>query len=265
MPREVYVTHTQEQLLLDAVKKASEVMLCLWPGGEGRVADLEVKTKADQSSVTKADKLSSGILLDALYTLFPKDIVLSEEAPRPPKAKEQERVWFVDPLDGTEAFVKGRKSFSILLALTVEGRAVYSIICRPGLQFLAVAARGGGAVINGSRIRVSENRTITPERFCSLNLDEDLGGTCRLGWTDAFLAVAAGDIDGAVIGLGGFHSWDVAALTVLVRAAGGQVSDSRGRTVRFYQSSLGFNRIVVSNGHLHNQLLGLLHGDHTIA
>src|SRR5579884_1736967 len=111
-----------------------------------------VRFKGPKDPVTEADERSSALIMAGLKAAFPKDAVVSEEAP-PPRGRLPERVWFVDPLDGTQSFVEGRDEYSVMIGLAVRGRPALGVVYRPQQRKMWVGIPGVGAWSAGKRAR----------------------------------------------------------------------------------------------------------------
>jgi len=178
--------------------------------------------------------------------------------------------WIIDPLDGTTNFVHGLPWFAISIALSHRGVLVVGVIFDPMRQELFVATKGGGAFVNGHRLSVSRTRhladSLLATGFSPRSLEHPkpyltwfraFQSRChavrRMGSSALTLAhVAAGRLDG-------FYErdlwpWDMAAGALLIREAGGRVSNFQGRP-----PILSRGRLVASNGRIHQQMLRLLH------
>jgi myo-inositol-1(or 4)-monophosphatase len=183
---------------------------------------------------------------------------------------DKTHVWIVDPLDGTTNFMHGIPLFSIALALEREREIVAAVVYNPISDELYTAEKGQGAFVNNRRLRVAARRTLAdgvvatgiphrgqPDghaRFlaeCAL-LMRQTSGLRRTGSAAIDLAwVAAGRFDGYYErGLG---PWDVAAGLLLVKEAGGHVTDMAGG-----QDMIGSGSIVAGNAHVHRALLEAL-------
>lgn len=107
--------------LSDAVRQAGGVVLSMWPKRRATATIIEVAQKIDGSLVSEADMASNELLTTALHSLYPSDLIFSEEVMCDPAAVfSSKRTWIIDPLDGTSAFLEGRDDFSILVGLSVD-------------------------------------------------------------------------------------------------------------------------------------------------
>ncbi|MBF0271235.1 MAG: inositol monophosphatase [Magnetococcales bacterium] len=201
--------------------------------------ELEVKNKGKNDPVTGADLVVEEELLLALKKAYPRYGVMAEE--QGGKLTLDRPCWIVDPIDGTLNFIHGLPHFAISIALMEGGVIQGGLVHDPIRDELFVAERGRGAYLNDRRIRVTRPQGINgallatgfphrrPERlpgylkafesFCAVVADQR-----RLGSAALDLAyVAAGRYDG--FWEMGLAPWDIAAGTLLVREAGGMVSD----------------------------------------
>lgn len=228
----------------------------------------DTETKADASVVTTVDHVVNQRLIEQVVERFPDDAVLGEEAGRPAPGP---RTWVIDPVDGTRQLVLGVPVFMVSLALVVDGRPVVGVAVNPSTGETYWAETGVGAYRDGTRLQVSRrDGTGAPlvvsggsARTAPAALDTDglvqltLGPTpsttvVRYPFPTVFSGckVAEGLWDADLYGHTGAH--DVAAVCVLVREAGGTVTDRDGRDQRY---DVPVNGCVVSNGLVHDHLV----------
>jgi myo-inositol-1(or 4)-monophosphatase len=199
-------------------------------------AALGVETKGDpRDVVTIADRKVEEFIVSRLHAQFGDD-VLGEEHGR---TGMSERLWIVDPIDGTYNYVHDNPRWCVSMGFVLAGEPIIGVICSPASGQLFVAAKGSGATRNGVPIRVSGDRFGTQplvevgtssskpvSRYLEIvgRLMGDNIETRRLGSGALGLAqVATGETDGYVEDH--IHPWDVAAGIVIVSEAGGHVSD----------------------------------------
>ena len=219
--------------------------------GEG----LTVKIKPDGSPVTNADLAVNHILQAALLTVFPDDGWLSEESPDDVIRLQKNRVWILDPIDGTKPFIKSLPQFTISLALIDHGQTSIGIIFNPATREYFCAVRGERPTLNGRPIQV---RQTTRHRWSFLvntgHINRAIMRTwretadCRtiMGSTAYSLAlVAAGQIDG-VMNIGTQNEWDIAAALLLVPMAGGIVVDKDLKPIQCNQPNPSVNGIIAA-------------------
>lgn len=202
---------------------------------------------------------------------YPDDRFVAEEAGLSHLPDDQNaRAWVVDPIDGTQNFVRGMfPAYGISIALAQGGVPVAAGVAVPGAGQLYLAERGAGATRNGERIRVStvaevsraraevdfsspRDRAVTVDTFTPLM--KAVGQVrCHCAAVIGLCSVATGDMDAYVhIGL---NPWDFAAAMLIVEEAGGKVTRLDGRPIRLFDGSRG---VLGSNAHLHNALVELV-------
>ncbi len=232
------------------------------------VEQLQVSRKGAADFVSQSDIAAEKILREELAKARPDYGFVLEEAGEI-KGKDQSHRWHVDPIDGTTNFIHGVPHFAISIGLEREGAPIAGVIYNPVSDELYVAERGKGAFLNDKRLRVSGRRDMGAALFASgLNLGphgnpplfyaqyaaitQISAGIRRFGSAALDLAyVAAGRYDGFwEIGL---SSWDTCAGIVMVREAGGQVTDMNGGG-----DVLGRQGIVAGNQELHPALVKAL-------
>jgi myo-inositol-1(or 4)-monophosphatase len=209
----------------------------------GEVQNLQVSVKGPGDFVSQADHKSEEILFTELSRARPGYGFLMEERGVVPGEDDQHR-WIVDPLDGTTNFLHGLPIFSISIALERQGQIVAGVIYNPAMDELYTAERGGGAFMNDRRLRVAgRSKLVDCIVGCGVphlgrghhgnflvqmrNVMAEVSGVRRLGSAALDLAyVAAGRLDG--FWEDPLSPWDLAAGILLIREAGGYVSDLNG-------------------------------------
>ncbi len=221
--------------------------------------------KGDFDLVTEADRASERLVVERLQTHFPSHNILGEEGGL--REKNSESCWYVDPLDGTTNFAHGFPMFNVTMALERAGELVAGVIYDPLRQEMFAAEAGGGAFLNGRRIRTSRaaklESALLATGFPSRKRHENVNihffhqvamtthGVRRGGSAALDLAyVACGRLDG--FWEFGLNPWDMAAGLIIVREAGGRYSDMRGGP-----ATLRGEHIAVTNGLIHDELMGL--------
>ncbi|GLS19906.1 inositol monophosphatase [Labrys miyagiensis] len=234
----------------------------------GELENLQVSTKGPGDFVSIADKKAERTLHQELEKARPGYGFVMEESGVIEGADKTHR-WHIDPLDGTTNFLHGLPFFATSVALEREGVLVAGVVYNPATEDLFVAERGKGAFHNDRRMRVS-GRRLMEDSLVGMGLMHlghghqganiaDLGavlghvaGGRNLGSIAMELAyVASGRLDG--LASRWLKSWDLAAGIVLVREAGGFVSDFRGG-----DTMLETGDIVAGNEAIHKGLLGAL-------
>ena len=222
---------------------------------------VEVEIKADGSPVTEADRAAELLLRRELAERHPGDAVVGEEMGA--SGGGTGRTWFIDPIDGTQSFVRGVPLFATLLALEdVHGPAA-GVIYLPALDETVAAGRGRGCFLNGRPAEVSGRSSLEGSVLCTSGYDlipEDAAArlhrsplTLR-GWGDAYgyALVAAGRVEAMYDPV--VNPWDIAPMAVIVPEAGGVFTDCSGAPG--FRSGTG----LATNGRLHGEILEIVAG-----
>lgn len=228
-----------------------------------------VSEKSARDIVTEVDKLSEAIIIETIQKNYPQHGIVAEEGGE--HLGESEYVWVVDPLDGTRNFAHGFPQFSISIAVLKNHQPEVGLIYDPIRQELFSATKGQGAYVNNRRMRVSNTQKLeqaligtgfpfrnpdeTEHYFTVLkNVFSQCSDIRRAGSAALDLAyVAAGRLDGFwEIGL---KLWDIAAGALMIKEAGGIVTDLKGGDS--YPST---GNILAGNMKMHKALLGIMGG-----
>ena len=189
------------------------------------------REKSHDNPVTAADLEANAAICARLLAAFPADALLSEETADRPERLTAERVWIVDPLDGTKEFVEGVPQFAVSVALAYRGRPVAGCVYDPSTSECFWAAEGGGAHLGAAKLAVSRERSLAKCVVLSSRTEmkrgqvdafrplvariEPVGSVAlKLAW------IAAGRAD-LWISAAPKSEWDVCAGDLLVREAGG--------------------------------------------
>jgi len=235
----------------------------------GEVEQLQVSVKGPGDFVTQADIKAEKTIRAELSRARPGYGFLMEESGETPGSDGRHR-WIVDPLDGTTNFMHGIPQFCISIGLEREGELVAGVIYEPVRDEMFWAEKGAGAYVNDRRLRVSARRQMTEAVIATGiptirgTVDRDLYmrtlsavmattvGVRRAGAAALDLAyVAAGRYD--AFWEFGLSPWDMAAGIVLIREAGGYVSDIAGG-----HDMMSSGNLLAANAHLHLPLAALL-------
>jgi myo-inositol-1(or 4)-monophosphatase len=234
------------------------------------VEALQVSRKGVADFVSNADRASEDTLREILSHARPDWGLLMEESGETRHADQQAR-WIVDPLDGTTNFLHGLPHFAISIAAEVHGEVVAGLVYQPLTDESFWAEKGKGAWLQDRRLRVSARRDMTDAliatgipfagqgdsvQFAKIlaAVAPQVAGIRRFGSAALDLAwVAAGRYDGYFESA--LQPWDVAAGILLVREAGGFVSDYRGG-----DNPVARQEIVAGNDQIHNKLHKLVAG-----
>lgn len=204
---------------------------------------VEVSTKGINDFVTSVDKEAEAAITYQIRKSYPDHTIVGEEKGEN-RGENKDYIWIVDPLDGTNNFVRGIPHFAVSIALQYKGKTEVAVVYDPVREELFTAIRGKGAKLNDFRIRVTNVNELAPTIIGTgfpfkarqhtetyMTIFGEVFGHCsdlrRTGSAALDLAyVAAGRLDGFFeIGL---KPWDIAAGDLLCREAGGTVTDFTG-------------------------------------
>jgi myo-inositol-1(or 4)-monophosphatase len=234
----------------------------------GEVQNLQVSLKGPGDYVSQADRKAEKIVREELLKARPTYGFLGEESDEI-KGTDGAHRWIVDPLDGTTNFLHGIPHFAISIGLERDGEIVAGVVYEPTRDEMFWAEKGIGAYLNDRRLRVSARRQLAdavigtglpfrergdhPQYLATLaRVMAATSGVRRFGAAALDLAyVAAGRFDG--FWEYGLFPWDIAAGLLLVREAGGFVSDLGGG-----QSMMTSGDVLAANGHLHLPLAAMI-------
>ncbi len=223
--------------------------------------------KGGRELVTEVDRASEEAVIALISSECPDDLIIAEETA--PELAQSARAWIIDPLDGTNNYAHGYPFFCVAIALEEEGELVSSVVYDPLRDELFLAERGHGASVNGRPIRVSGNSALMESLVATgfpydrtddsgNNLDNlnrfivAVRGIRRGGSAELDLVyVACGRLDG--FWEQGLKTWDVSAGGLIVREAGGTVTNFGGGGWDHRQGD-----IVASNGLVHEQMLRMV-------
>ena len=216
----------ERERLATAVKEAGGIALKFFGG------QFQKWTKGTgDSPVTEADIAANDLLHRRLVA--PGDGWLSEESENDPSRLQARRVWVVDPIDGTRAFIAGREDWSISAALVIAGRPVLAALYAPVTDEMFMATTGEGAVRNGDPILASMGNGLDGAR------------------------VAHGTLDAAVAG-GSGHDWDLAAADLLVHEAGGMITALDGKALVYNRPDPVHGMLIAAGRERHGALVDLI-------
>jgi myo-inositol-1(or 4)-monophosphatase len=252
-----------EQLTAVALEVAEEAATLVQSVYRTEIAPTEKRT-ADL--VTEYDVMSERLIRKRLAERTPELRVVGEEE----GGEASGPTWYCDPIDGTTNFVHGHPFFCVSIGLIEDGQAVLGAVVAPALRLRWHGFVGGGAVREGKACRVSATRVLA-DALIATGFYPPVVGRSPDNNIDSFVQVlpktrgirrcGSAALDLCMVADGTYdayweralNAWDCAAGVALVHAAGGRVTDLRGDP-----ADLAIGHIVASNGHVHDELLGLL-------
>lgn len=253
------MVNTMHPMLNIAVRAARVAGNIIARGFENR-DELDTQLKGDNDFVTKIDKEAEQAIISKIKQSYPDHAFYGEEFGK--QGDDETFTWVIDPLDGTTNFIKGIPHFCVSIALLHKGRLDQAVVFDPIRGELFTASKGAGAQLNGYRIRASKardlNQTVLATAFPFKQKDlmpefnaqftkifAEAGDIRRSGSAALDMAyVAAGRYDG--YWEKGIQPWDIAAGELLVREAGGLVTDCKGNNDPLYSGEIvaGSPRVV---------------------
>ena len=223
-------------LIRSAAREAGKLALSYWGGS------LKKQRKADGSTVTEADHAVDALFAQRLKEARPDYGWLSEESAEHEDRLRAGRVFVVDPIDGTRAFIQGYDDWVIAVALVEDGAPALAAVVNPVRGETFEASRGAGAFLNGGKLSVSARsvlagaRLVVPESILKPNRWRRPWPPVTPVWANSMIyrlaLVASGKAD-ASFAVKPKWEWDVAAGALLVSEAGGIVTDPCGLPLTF--------------------------------
>jgi myo-inositol-1(or 4)-monophosphatase len=245
----------------DAARAAGRFLMEHLHGG------FTVARKGEIDLVTEVDIAAEKLIVARIRDSFPDHAVLAEEmhAGTTPGGC----TWIIDPLDGTTNYAHGFPVFSVSIGLEVAGVVEWGVVYNPNLEEVFVARRGGGAVLNGKPIGVSATESLNASLLATgFPYDIRTSPQNNLDYFRAFALRAQGirragsaALDLCYVAAGRFdgfwefklNPWDCAPGYLMVREAGGKVTNHRGELGSIYD-----RECLATNGLIHEQMIGVL-------
>lgn len=258
------------RVALELAREAGAAILDLYEGP----LDIQQKSGADdREPVTQADTLANEIIVSRLLHEFADDGILAEESIDTSHRLDKSRVWMIDPLDGTTGFIDGNGDFAVQIGLSENGKCVLGVVYQPLTDVLYRAVSGGGAWVEHPdetprQARVSDIREISRMRLAasrshrSPRMDQVVRS---LGLRDEVLRGSVGIKVGLIVEQQcdlyvhlspRTKQWDTCAPEIILREAGGSISDLFGQPLAYNKVDLqNRNGVVASNGVAHAQII----------
>jgi len=242
----------------EAVYVAGKLALAYYRPGATTVAG--IFHKSGGSPVTEADQIVDRYLAQELPPLSPEAGWLSEESEDSAARLSRERIFIVDPIDGTRGFMRGHSGWAIAVALVENGRPVLGIVHAPALGATYIAVQGAGARLNGEIITVSKTAALTSgaiiaapgslaERLRQTGLEFELQP--RIPSLALRIAnVASGALD-AGFASANARDWDIAAADLILHEAGGLLTTLDGSEICYNSAETSHGPLIAAPARIH--------------
>lgn len=240
--------HPLLNIAISAARLASEII----NRHADQIEHLQIKTKPGEGYFTEIDVKAEQAIIQTILKAYPNHGIIAEESGI--KNPDAETVWIIDPLDGTTNYLHGFPFYSISIAVKVKDKIEHGVVYDPIRHECFSASRGAGARLNDRRIRVSKQTQLSDALLAAgfpfrrpqlaekyLPIFHSLVGKCaslrKCGSVALELAyIACGRLDG--FWQLDIKPWDIAAAALLIREAGGLVSDMSGNEDFLKQGNL---------------------------
>ena len=258
----------ERQVAIAAAQQAGAVALSM----QGRCA---VSEKADASVVTEADYAADALIRGALAAAFPDDALLSEETAADGQRLHRQRVWIIDPIDGTKGFVEGESEWAIHIALVEAGELVLGVVATPAAQRIVSGVPGHGLW----ELRAGEERALPQDLLTATALPADstlilsrrqydkphaalaaLPFSQRM-WTHSVGVKVLALLDGkgqAYVHPAPLYDWDAAAPMALVLAANGCCTSAAGSPLQLNGIAAKVPSFLAANAPLHADFVDVM-------
>jgi len=247
-------------ILNAAVREAGALALSMFG------SSVKTWTKDHGSPVTAADIAANDLLRERLAAASPAIAWLSEESPDDEARRTSRRIWIVDPIDGTRAYIAGRTDWAVSAALVEDGRPVAAALFAPAEPAFYAAVAGKGATVDGAPIAAPDGthlegmRAAGPksylERLSAIGVPfEPMPRVHSIALR--FARIARGTLDVAFSG-GSSHDWDLAAADLLVHEAGGAMTTLTGRPLLYNRAELAHGPLIAAGRGRHGKIIELV-------
>ncbi len=248
-------------------RRAGEVILDYYQ------TDLPVEHKAGDEPVTLADRVADDLIREGLQAAFPHDGLLTEESDDDRGRLNKERVWIVDPLDGTAEFITETGDFAVQIGLSLDGEPALGVVYQPAKEWLFYAVRGQGAyhLYDDRRVRLHVSKVQNPAQMCLVvsrshftpfleTARQTLGihSVERKGSAGLKVGLVAQGMCDLYLSAGRAKEWDLCAPHALLLEAGGLLTDLRGEPLTYNKPDVLRRGFIASNGLAHERIVEAL-------
>ncbi|PKL76884.1 MAG: 3'(2'),5'-bisphosphate nucleotidase CysQ [Candidatus Melainabacteria bacterium HGW-Melainabacteria-1] len=234
--------------------------------------DYQVQLKAGREPVTIADQTSSNYIIQAIQHKFPRDAIVSEESALPAGLAREDRIWVIDPMDGTKEFINHNGEFSVMIGLVREGNPVLGVVYQPvsGLMCWGVNGEGAYMVQGQTRKRLQVSTESALENLCVAasrshltpeleHIYHQLGfhHIIQSGSLGLKVALIARQLSHIYLNLSNLTSaWDTCAPEVILKEAGGRISNLFGSRLTYTFSHVRNRKgVLATNGPVHDYMV----------
>lgn len=236
----------------------------------GKKHQYNFKNQDKSDFATQADLEAEELIIRILTENFPGHNIIAEETGR--KKKDSEYTWVIDPLDGTFSFSIGMPYFAVSIGLMKDNQPILGVIYQPVQDDLYLASLGKGVDVNGKTIHISQKDDLSSSSMVVdfghkarrgpkidsyiVPLCKEAGHIYSIGTTAMAMALAARGIQEGMIAQAWI--WDFAAGAVIVKEAGGKVTDFKGQVIDWTKDRLN---VLATNGLIHEAVLEAINGN----
>jgi len=254
----------ETNLAIDAVTKAAKTVMDVYK------KNFSTSLKDDKEPITEAD-IQSNQIIEKILSESGYPILSEESKDQKEKRLDANKVWIIDPLDGTTDFVNKTGEFTIMIALVLDHNPIMGVICSPSKNTLYVAQKDQGAhqflENKWERVHVSQTTELKQcmgvgSRFHLSDLERNfLKVLCISNFTSRGSSLKVADISSGKADLyftttDKIKQWDTAASNCIVTEAGGKMTDMLGQILNYNTETVNHkNGILVTNGIIHNQII----------
>ncbi len=236
------------------------------------IGSSEVRYKTDDEPVTEADRSANLHILARLQAYYPDDGILAEESKDDLARLAKERVWIVDPLDGTKEFIARNGEFAIMIGMAIKGRPVLGVVMQPATGLLYAGAAGLGAYLleddervplHVSHVEQISRMVLVSSRSHRQQIVDRMRKVMKINTerTSGSAGLKVGLIARELADLyihpsPGCKEWDLCAPNAILESAGGRMTDCWGNPLRYNKRDVrAHNGLVASNGVNHDEIV----------
>ena len=247
--------------VITAVEEAADLAHRQWRDGKVPAAKVWEKSKGDP--VSEIDLAVDAFLKERLAAIMPDAAWLSEETVDDPVRLDSNRVWLVDPIDGTRDYIRGRSGWCVSVALVEYGVPIFAVMAAPAQAKTWIARAGKGVTCNGKRLSASSRQGFAGSRVPTDDLsavDHDLTIVEKPNSIAMRMTMVACDRADLVATLRWGHEWDVAAAHLVAQEAGACVTNALGQPILYNKPDPKDFGLICSAPDIHDAAVERLSG-----